>query len=127
MLKIILTIFIGLIGWSVERIIVWINRRVQESKFIENVTKAKEIVQSVVEKLYQTIVEKEKEAGVFTTIRQRQVLQMAVEQSRRYMNKSLQHFLVKEYKDIRIWLQTQIEATIYRLKHNAAEKDYLCM
>ncbi len=120
MLKIIITIFIGLIGWSIERLIVWINRRVQESKYIENMTKAKEIVKSVVEKLYQTVVEKEKEAGVFTRVRQRQILQIAMEHSKRHMDKSLQRFINKEYKDIRIWLQTQIEATIYNLKHKVA-------
>lgn len=120
MLKILVSICMALVGWVIQRAIVYLNNKLKESKFKQKLNKAITIVKNVVENLYQTIVQKDKEAGVFTLKKQKFVLQQAVEQSKNYMHKSVKKFICKEFKDINQWLQTQVEATIYSLKRQAA-------
>lgn len=120
MLKILLSILMALVGWVVQRLIVYINKKLKESKYKQKLEKAITIVKSIVENLYQTEVQQAKKIGGFTAVKQQQVLQQAIEQSKNYMDKSVIRFLNKEYKDVNQWLQTQIESTIYTLKRQVA-------
>lgn len=117
MIKAILVIVTVLLAWSMERLVAWFNSKMKESKLASKLTKAKEIVQNVVKKIYQCYVQDEKRTGNFSEHEKKEAKKRVILECKTLMNKRLQQYITKELSDLDAWLDMQIEATIYTLKN----------
>lgn len=118
MTKAILVIITGLLAWGMERLVAWLNTKIKASKLSTKLNAAKEIVQNVVKKVYQSYVQDRKKArGSLTEEQKAEAKQMAITESKMLMNSELQKYITTKLGDLDAWISTQIEATIYTLKN----------
>lgn len=118
MTKAILVIITGLFAWGMERFVAWLNTKIKASKLSTKLNEAKEIVQNVVKKVYQSYVQDRKKAGGSLTEEQKaEAKQMTIDECKALINDNLQKYIMKKLGNLDTWLGTQIEATIYTLKH----------
>lgn len=80
--------------------------------FANTLTKALEIVSSVVKYVSQTYVDDLKKQGKFDAIAQEEALKKAIETIQSQLDEDTKELLITAYGDLQTWIRVQIEAAI---------------
>lgn len=106
----------GLMSWLTARIIAWLNSKIKDRKLAKYSSDITEIVLSAVQRVFQTYVETMKKNGTFTEEAQKEALAKAKVIISSELTDELKDYITENYGDINEYINTQIEAMIYRLK-----------
>ncbi len=111
---IVLTAFVS---WGIERLISWLNTKIDNEKVASLLTSALETVETCVKSTYQTYVETLKEEGSFDAEAQKTALNKALDEIKETLSEEATKYIEENFGDLDEWIATQIEAAIYTLKN----------
>lgn len=98
------------------KLVSWINTKVSNDKATNLLTTATTIVINAVRSVFKTYVESLKASGTFDGHSQTVALTKAKEVALNQMTDEVKAYIEKTYGNLDVWLTTQIESTINRLK-----------
>ncbi len=116
-LSIIGIIFTIIVTFIIERLTVFINCKIKNSKTLKYTTDAIEIIFKAVKTTYQTYVEELKNKNMFNADAQKIALNKAIEQVQKEMSDDIKLYIKTNFGDINEWIENQIEAALYDLKN----------
>lgn len=109
-------IITGLVSWSVERLVAFLNSKIKNAKALQYLTDAVGIVANAVKATYQTYVQALKDKDIFTADAQKTALSVAVNQAQSQMSNDLKNYITNNFGDLTEWITSQIEVALYDLK-----------
>lgn len=109
-------IITGLVSWSVERLVAFLNSKIKNAKALQYLTDAVGIVANAVKATYQTYVQALKDKDIFTADAQKTALSVAVNQAQNQMSNELKNYITNNFGDLTEWITSQIEVALYDLK-----------
>lgn len=104
---------ISLLG---AKLVSWLSTKIKNEKANKMIKTATEIVVSVVKTVFQTYVDALKKEGKFDKESQILALTKAKDIALSQMTEDVKEFIQTNYRELDLWLTTQIEATINTLK-----------
>ncbi len=107
----------ALLSWLGQRITVWVNSKIKNTKTQSYLTSAIDAVVRSVKMTYQTYVEGLKGKDMFTSDAQLQALKMARDAAISQLSDEVKNFVQQNFGDLEAWVNSTIEATIYDLKN----------
>lgn len=118
LLSIISIVLTALISWAAERLIVFINSKISNSKYAKYLTDAVGVITRAVKTTYQTYVQSLKDKDMFTAEAQKEALTMAKDMVLKQLSTDVKQYITDNFGDIETWLNGTIESLIYDLKNN---------
>lgn len=113
-IKIVLTV---VLSWASERLIVYINEKLKDTKYAKYLTDAVDIVTRAVKTTYQTYVEALKDKNAFTKEAQKEALSQAVAIVKTQLNDEAKAYIEGNFGDLEAWIVNCIESVLYDLKN----------
>jgi len=113
-IKIVLTV---VLSWASERLIVFINEKLKDTKYAKYLTDAVDIVTRAVKTTYQTYVEALKDKNAFTKEAQKEALSQAVAIVKTQLNDEAKAYIEGNFGDLEAWIVNCIESVLYDLKN----------
>lgn len=113
-IKIVLTV---VLSWASERLIVFINEKLKDTKYAKYLTDAVNIVTRAVKTTYQTYVEALKDKNAFTKEAQKEALSQAVAIVKTQLNDEAKAYIEGNFGDLEAWIVNCIESVLYDLKN----------
>lgn len=114
---IVTVIVIPLITLIGTKLVTWINSKINNEKASNMLTTATNAVISAVRTVLQTYVDSLKKEGRFDEASQKLALFKAKDIALSQIGVDVQMYIEDTYRDLDVWLTTQIEATINALKN----------
>lgn len=112
-------VIIPLITLLGSKLIKWISSKVDNEKTSKYITEATTIVLDAVKCVFQTYVEALKKAGNFGKEAQLAALTKAKDIVLAQLSGDIKEYINKNFGDVDIWINTQIEASINTLKNTS--------
>jgi len=110
------SIVLPLITYLGIKLTQWLNTKIKDVKHRALLTKVTDIITSNVASVFQTYVEELKKENKFDSKAQSDALRYAKENILNEIGEEAKGFIADNYGDVNVWLTTQIESTIYKLK-----------
>ena len=110
------SIVLPLITYLGIKLTQWLNTKIKDVKHRALLTKVTDIITSNVASVFQTYVEELKKENKFDGKAQSDALRYAKENILNEIGEEAKGFIADNYGDVNVWLTTQIESTIYKLK-----------
>ncbi len=117
LLSVVSIVLTALISWLTQRLIVWINSKIANSKYAKYLTEIVDIVSRAVKATYQTYVQSLKDKNMFTKDAQLFALQQAKDMILAQLSQGAKKYIENNFGDLEQWLNSMIESTIYELKN----------
>ena len=117
LLSVVSIVLTALISWLTQRLIVWINSKIVNSKYAKYLTEIVDIVSRAVKATYQTYVQSLKDKNMFTKDAQLFALQQAKDMILAQLSQGAKKYIENNFGDLEQWLNSMIESTIYELKN----------
>lgn len=111
----------GLVSWGVAKLIELINNKIADANAKSMLTSAVTTVADVVKQIDQTYVSSLKGQNAFTEEAQKTALANALETIKTILPEKVKEYLTANFGNMEVWLTTQIEAAIYKLKNKSTE------
>ena len=108
----------GLASFVVAKFTEWINHKLKDQKAATWLSTIMEIIMTAVKETYQTYVESLKAEGKFDAEAQKVALEKAYEFIVSNLTQEAKDFIEANYGDLKSWIISKIESTIYTLKNN---------
>lgn len=118
-LGVVSVIVTGLAGWGVTALTSFLNNKVKDKKasnYLETITT---LVGNAVKEVYQTYAETLKKEGKFDENAQKIALENCLKQIQSQLAPELVTYITDNFGDMKEYLISLIESTIYNLKNNA--------
>lgn len=102
--------------WIAERIIAWINAKLDGDKNAKYLVDAVNIVTGAVKATYQTYVQSLKDKGLFDKDAQDKALKSARNIAVEQLTEGTKNYIIEHYGDLETWITNAIESVLYDLK-----------
>ncbi len=116
-LSVVSVVLTALVSWLTQRLVVWINSKISNTKNAKYLTDAVEIISRAVKVTYQTYVQSLKDQNLFDKDAQMQALSQAKEMALSQLSQDTKDYIANSFGDIEAWIGDMIESTIYDLKN----------
>lgn len=117
LLAIIGIIVTSLVSWLVERVIVFINSKIQNNKNANILSNIVRIIGDAVKATYQTYAQALKDKDMFDKDAQINALNQAIDKIESKLTCDMKDFIAKNFGDANAWIKDMIESIIYDLKN----------
>lgn len=107
----------GLASWLTQRIIAFLNKKIENQKAQAALITATEIVSDSVKLVTQTFVDNLKKEGKFNKDAAQEAFNLALKNVENTMSPEIKSFISNQYGDLIAWITTKIEATIFDTKN----------
>lgn len=112
----------GLVGWGVTTLTTWLNSKIKDKKIAQITCTLTTIVSDAVMEVFQCFVETLKKNGKFDTQAQKEAKERAMDIIMNKLTPELKNYISSNFGDIKEWISSKIETTIYSFKLNAKNK-----
>lgn len=118
----IVSVLLATLGaWVLAKVKSLINAKIKNEKARALLDSATTVVSNVVKATYQTYVESIKGTEAWTKDAQEKALQNAVTAARSQLSEEVEKYISDNFGDVKTWIKTIIESTLYNLKNKPTE------